>query len=147
VKQVTSSALNYINHVKLKDHIHLCLPLELQRIIRAEVEDLPVVKTSKAKTTSSTNFTHSYTVLFEVAPSGGIFESRIFYDHATGQQEVNSDILRINLYGQTSACIQDKYELRSFCYCLSNHKTMTKNEVSTMAIVHAVNVSTIIRNK
>lgn len=132
VKQLTSASIDHINNVKLKDHKHLCLPLEVQQIIRAEVEELPIPKNLKTKTVPQANFTHSYTVLFEVAPSGGIFESRILYNRATERVQVNNDILRINLYGQTSACIQDKYELRSFCYCISYHKNLTNNGITTM---------------
>jgi len=42
--------------------------------------------------------------------------------------QLTGDILRINLYGQTSSCIKDKYDLRSFCYCISYHKRL-KNGV------------------
>lgn len=93
----------------------------MKTIIRAEVEELQKSK-EILNTTLKMNFTHSYTVLFEASPSDGIFESRLLYDQTTKKFELHSDILRINLYGQTSACIQDKYELRSFCYCISYQK-------------------------
>ncbi len=70
------------------------------------------------------NFTQLYTVLFELTPSDGIFESRLLYDQKTKTIELHSEILRINLYGQTSLCIKDKYELRSFCYCISYHQKL-----------------------
>ncbi|CAF4436316.1 unnamed protein product, partial [Adineta steineri] len=73
------------------------------------------------------NFTHLYTVLFEVSPSDGIFESRLLYDSAMKRIRLHSGILRINLYGQTSACIQDKYDLRSFCYCISYYRRLKNN--------------------
>jgi hypothetical protein len=91
--------------------------LELKTIIRAEIEDLQILK-------EKNNFTHSYTVLFEVSPSDGIFESRLLYDQVNKNIQLNNEILRINLYGQTSSCIQDKYELRSFCYCISYHQQL-----------------------
>ena len=87
--------------------------MELKTIIRAEIEDLQI-----------TNSTHSYTILFEVSPSDGIFESRLLYDKQTKVVQLHSEILRINLYGQTSSCIQDKYDLRSFCYCMSYHQRL-----------------------
>jgi len=126
VKELALNSIDHINNVKLKSHTHLCLPLELKTIIRAEVEQLPIPKKTKNNTATS-NFTHSYTVLFEVSPSGGTFESRLFYHQPTKTIQVHSDILRINLYGQTSACIQDKYELRSFCYCISYHQKLKDN--------------------
>jgi len=104
------------------------MPLELKTIIRAEVEDIQIPKKINNHTLTI-NFTHSYTVLFEVSPSDGIFESRLLYDQKTKTIELHSEILRINLYGQTSSCIQDKYELRSFCYCISYHRKL-KGHVS-----------------
>jgi len=112
------ASINYINHIKLKDHKHLCFILKLKTIIRAEVEELPRSIEINNKT-SKDNFTHLYTILFEVSPSDGIFESHLLYDQKTKVNQLQSEILRINLYGQTSACIQDKYDLRSFCYCIS----------------------------
>ncbi len=129
IKDLALASVDHINNVKLKSHTHLCLPLELKTIIRAEVEKLPIPKKINNNTATS-NFTHSYTVLFEVSPSGGTFESRLFYHQSTKRIQVHSDILRINLYGQTSACIHDKYELRSFCYCISYHQKL-KDSLST----------------
>jgi hypothetical protein len=125
IKELALASVDHINNVKLKSHTHLCIPLELKTIIRAEVEKLPIPKKINNQTT--TNFTHSYTVIFEVSPSGGTFESRLLYHQQTKRIELHSDILRINLYGQTSACIQDKYELRSFCYCISYHQKLKNN--------------------
>jgi hypothetical protein len=121
IKELTMVSIDYINNIKLKEHKHQCISLELKKIIRAEVEEL---QRSKETTNNSSKdyFTHSYTVLFEVSPSDGIFESRLLYDKITKKIQLHSEILRINLYGQTSACIQDKYDLRSFCYCISYHK-------------------------
>lgn len=122
IKELAKASVDYINHVKLKSHAHLCLPLELKTIIRSEVEKLYI--STKPSSTPKNNFTHLYTVAFEVSPSGGTFESRIFYHETTKQIQLQGEILRINLYGQTSACIQDKYELRSFCYCISYHQKL-----------------------
>ena len=125
IKQLAMTSVDYINSVKLKSHKHLCMVLELKRIIRAEVEKLqvPIVQKNGTKST----FTHLYVVLFEVSPSEGIFESRLLYDPGKKTVQLQSGILRINLYGQTSACIQDKYDLRSFCYCISYHKKLRTN--------------------
>jgi hypothetical protein len=114
-------SINYINNIKLKDHKHLCVLLELKKIIRAEVEELQR-SNEIINNTLKDNFTHLYTVVFEVSPSDGIFESRLFYNQLTKKIQLHSEILRINLYGQTSSCIQDKYDLRSFCYCTTYHK-------------------------
>ena len=97
--------------------------MELKTIIRAEVEDFQM-PTEITNNTSKRNFSHSYTVLFEVSPSDGIFESRLLYDERTKTIQLHSEILRINLYGQTSSCIKDKYDLRSFCYCFSYHRRL-----------------------
>ena len=118
LKRLALASIDHINNVKLKSHKHLCLSYELKRIIRAEVEKLPTPKHTPNKK-KILNFTHSYTVLFEVTPSSGIFESRFLYSEQTQDIRLQDDILRVNLYGQTSACIHDKYELRSFCYCIS----------------------------
>ncbi len=133
IKELAIASVDHINNVKLKSHTHLCVPLELKTIIRAEVEILPITKKPVNKTTTTTNnYTHSYTVLFEVSPSGGIFESRLLYDQQTKISRLHSDILRINLYGQTSSCIQDKYELRSFCYCITYHQKLKNDSSKTI---------------
>lgn len=148
IKDLALASIDHINNVKLKSHTHLCLPLELKVIIRAEVETLATPKKVNNNKNTTNEFTHSYTVLFEVSPSGGIFESRLLYHEQTKHIQLHSDILRVNLYGQTSACIQDKYELRSFCYCISYHQKFKANQsvsVTTQyASVHTVNNSTII---
>lgn len=142
IKELALISIDHINNVKLKSHTHLCLSLELKAIIRAEFEELVIPKKVTNKTVSS-NFTHSYTVLFEVSPSGGIFESRLLYHQQTKAIQLNDDILRINLYGQTSACIQDKYELRSFCYCISYHRKLKTNLSSTFTTQSTSNITVI----
>ena len=132
IKELVLTSINHINNVKLKFHTHLCLSLELKTIIRAEVEKLPISKGVNNKIRTS-NFTHSYIVLFEVSPSGAIFESHLLYHEQTKQTLLHGDILRVNLYGQTSTCIQDKYELRSFCYCISYHQKL-QNSLSTRSM-------------
>lgn len=147
VKKLTTASIDHINEVKLKNHKHLCMPLELRQIIRAEVEEIPAPKPTKSNPKPVANFTHLYTVLYELAPSGGTFEGRVFYHETTGHLQVNSDILRINLYGQTSACIQDKYELRSFCYCISYHQKLNKLQTSaTIEILASNQTATISTN-
>ena len=112
--------------------------LELRQIVRAEVETLQLPKPTKRKTTTKIAFTDLYTILFELSPSGGIFESRVLYNRFNETFQVNNDILRINLYGQTSACIQDKYELRSFCYCISYHKKYKSMQTSASLLTNTV---------
>ncbi len=138
IKELALATIDHINNVKLKLHTHLCLPLELKTIIRAEFEKLSIPKKVNNKTKTA-NFTHSYTVLFEVSPSGAIFEGRLLYHEQTKRIQVHSDILRVNLYGQTSSCIQDKYELRSFCYCISYHQKLKKNLSSSDTIQYTSN--------
>ena len=121
IKDLTLASIDHINNVKLAKHKELCMILELKRIIRAEVENFQPTPDTSNKTLKN-NFTHSYTVLFEVAPSDAIFESRLLYDERTKTIQLDNDILRINLYGQSSACIKDQYDLRSFCYCMSYHR-------------------------
>ncbi|CAF4289066.1 unnamed protein product, partial [Rotaria sp. Silwood2] len=140
IKELTLASIDHINNVKLKSHKHLCLPLELKTIIRAEFEKLPILKKVNNKTA---NFTHSYTVLFEVSPSGGIFESRLLHHEQTKLIQVYSDILRVNLYGQTSACIQDKYELRSFCYCISYDQKLKNNLSTTLLSQYTSNITVV----
>ncbi|CAF0825370.1 unnamed protein product [Rotaria sordida] len=143
IKELALVTIDHINNVKLKSHMHLCLPLELKTIIRAEVEKLPTPKKIDNKIA---NFTESYTVLFEVLPSGGIFESRLLYHQQTKRIQLHSDILRVNLYGETSACIQDKYELRSFCYCISYDQKL-KNNLSTTLIPQYTSNITVVNSK
>jgi hypothetical protein len=140
IKELALASVDYINNVKLKAHAHLCFRLELKTIIRAEVERLPIPKKPKNQT-ATVDFTHSYTVLFQVSPSGGIFESRLLHNQETKKIQLHSDILRVNLYGQTSACIQDKYELRSFCYCFSYHKKLKTTSTSTITAQYASNIT------
>ena len=125
VKELALISIDSINNVKLKNHSKLCMTLSLKSIIRAEAENT-FVSDRMLNLTTSANYTHSYTILFEASPSDAIFESRILYDEKTNASRIHSQILRINLYGQSSACIRDVYELRSFCYCLSYHKTLPK---------------------
>ena len=141
IKELAVASVDYINNVKLKSHAHLCITLELKTIIRAEVETLPVTKKPVNQTGPVNSYTHSYTVLFEVSPSGGIFESRLLYDQQTKKHQVHSDILRINLYGQTSSCIQDKYELRSFCYCISYHQKLKADSSKIMTTQYTSNMT------
>ena len=140
IKELALASVDHINNVKLKSHTHLCLPLELKTVIRAEVEKLPVTK-KPINQTGVNSYTHSYTVLFEVSPSGGTFESRVLYDQQTKKTQLHSDILRINLYGQTSSCIQDKYELRSFCYCISYHQKLLNSQSKSITTQYTSNIN------
>lgn len=141
IKDLATASVDYINDVKLKSHTHLCIPLELKTIIRSEVEKLYVPPKS-----AQVNFTHLYTVAFEVSPSGGTFESRIFYHEKTKRTQLQGEILRINLYGQTSACIQDKYELRSFCYCISYHQKLKSGSSTGDSTSNTTTTTTITKN-
>lgn len=142
IKDLVLASINHINNEKLKSHQHLCMTLELKTIIRAEVEKLAMKKKPKDKSKTPDPFTHLYTVLFEVAPSGGIFESRLLYNKDTKKIQLHSDILRINLYGQSSACIQDKYELRSFCYCISYHQKFKTSSSTSMPMLNTSDLLT-----
>jgi hypothetical protein len=128
----------------LKNHTHLCFTLQLKTIIRAEVEELRIPKRI-VNDTSTNNFTQSYTVLFEASPSDGMFESQLLYDPRTKKIQLHNEILRINLYGQTSACIQDRYDLRSFCYCISYHKSLITTKATN--IHNASNITLITSTK
>ena len=143
-KDLALASIDYINNVKLKNHSHLCLILQLKTIIRAEVEELQIPKRI-INNASTDNFTHLYTVLFEVSPSNGIFESELLYDQITKKIHLHNEILRINLYGQSSSCIQDKYNLRSFCYCISYHKTLKNTKA--INIHNASNITLISSTK
>ena len=133
VKHLALTSIDFINHVKLKNHSKLCAVLSLKSIIRAEAEN-SFVSDQMLNLSTQVNYTHSYTVLFEASPSDAIFESQLLYDEKTNASRVRNQILRINLYGQTSACIKDIYELRSFCYCLSHHKTLHKTPTKVKAL-------------
>ncbi|CAF1200960.1 unnamed protein product [Didymodactylos carnosus] len=145
IKQLALYSVSYINNQKLKYHQHLCMQLELKTIIQAEVEVLPTVKNNKKNVTLS-NFTHSYTVLFETEPSKAIFESKLLYDPSRNVIQLHSDMLRVNLYGQSSTCIQDKYELKSFCYCISYHQQLLAMTSSTPTITTTSNAITTASN-
>ena len=124
VRYLTSHTINFINDVLLKNHSHLCHQLNLKQIIRAEWE-----------TRSSLNESDVYVVLFEVSPSNGIFESRLLHHAPTNQTEIQGEILRVNLYGESSKCIQDRYSLRSFCYCFTTKNSTSSNIKSSQSPV------------
>ena len=57
-----------------------------------------------------------YELVFSVEPSKGMFEAKVAKNNAGWV--VDSDISRINLYGNQPKCIQDKYpNLRKYCFC------------------------------
>ncbi|CAM4829261.1 unnamed protein product [Rotaria magnacalcarata] len=122
VKELATASIKHINNVYLKAHRHLCMVYNLKTVIRAEVEEFQNANSTNTNGSLRNNFTHLFTVLFEVLPSNAIFESNILYNEPANTIKLHSDILRINLYGRTSECIKDKYQLRSFCYCMSNYR-------------------------
>ncbi|XP_052819708.1 uncharacterized protein LOC128245549 [Mya arenaria] len=57
-----------------------------------------------------------YVVQFQTTPGFGIFEATIGV-YKDGGVRVESDIDRVNLYGNQSACVQDAL-LRTYCFCV-----------------------------
>ena len=59
-----------------------------------------------------------YEVVFSVEPSNGIYEATVEYLYDTKDIRVNSDISRVNRYGDQSNCIARDYpHLRKYCFC------------------------------
>lgn len=57
-----------------------------------------------------------YTAVFEVQPSGGLFEFTWSQGSRIGGLE---SISRINLYGDQSACVTSNSELKKYCFCVN----------------------------
>jgi hypothetical protein len=69
---------------------------------------------------SHTQITHEmYQIKFTTLPGNAIFEASILYDLKNDKYHVKqSDISRVNKYGQQANCIYDvNPELRKYCYC------------------------------
>lgn len=124
IKDFALATIDHINKIKLANHSHLCANLQLKSLIRAEQEEI-FSNDRSLNFTSRSRSIFVYTILFDVSPSDGIFESRLLYEAHGKKLQIHQDILRVNLYGQSSQCIQDVYHLRSFCYCLSYAKSQT----------------------
>ena len=57
-----------------------------------------------------------YSVTISAKPSGGIFEGIIFRCSNSSKFELQGDVNRQNLYGNTSHCVQGPF-LKKICYC------------------------------
>ena len=59
-----------------------------------------------------------YSIIISVKPSAGKFEASVEYDIFKRKASINSDISRINLYGDQPKCVAKEYpHLRKYCHC------------------------------
>ncbi|CAI4223996.1 unnamed protein product [Auanema sp. JU1783] len=67
---------------------------------------------------SQQSHTFKYRLMLKVQPSEALFESLVSYD-SNNQITVLGDVNRINRYGNQSICVDERQELRKFCFCSS----------------------------
>ena len=104
VTEAVNATLSHINNL-LKDHQKICEQLSLRKIAQAQYT---VGKEGKREY-------HDYVVGFEAEPGGGMFEATVRH-FVQSDYRVQGTVTRVNLYGNTSVCIQDDL-LRNYCYC------------------------------
>ena len=61
-----------------------------------------------------------YSVTISAKPSGGIFEGIISRCSSSSKFELQGDVNRLNLYGNTSHCVESPF-LKKICYCKDQH--------------------------
>ena len=104
VTKSVNAALTHINGL-LKKHQTICEKLKLKKII-----DAKYMRGKEGKVSYK-----DFVVIFEVEPGGGMFEATVRHSTASGSKVIGN-IARVNIYGNTSACIHGSF-LRNYCYC------------------------------
>jgi len=87
-----------------------CSELRLKNIARASISDRPW---DDDKVDYST-----YEIVFQVSPSGGMFEGVAEYHKPSEKIKVSENFSRVNKYGNQPDCIAKQLPfLRKYCYC------------------------------
>ena len=104
----TNVALRQINNL-LVNHQNICAPLEIKTINDAKYVDLD------ASSFVDKAVLRAYIVTFMVEPGDGFFEATVRHSTLLGYK-VQGNIARVNMYHNTSACVDDAF-LKNYCYC------------------------------
>ena len=132
--KVTKKIIEHINNLTRVNNVTLeqCQTLNLKSIIRAskvvpneEVQRFIETKRNQKCDSCGVNYDKTYNlkssiyeVVFSVSPSQGEYEASAEYFLSTAKIRVNSDISRINVYGNQPRCIAKEFpHLREFCFC------------------------------
>ena len=114
VKNVANQMVKTINTMleSNSESRNECSELRLTKIARASISDRPWDDDKVDYTT--------YEVVFQVSPSGGLFEGVAEYHKQSQKIKVSESFSRINKYGTQPKCIARKLPfLRKYCYCKS----------------------------
>lgn len=128
-KQAAQAVIDYINEYT-KSFSSLCAELTLDKVIKAE-KHVPnpallqylhnkdkdgFVADLSDKMESSEII---YEIQFQVFPSQGLYEASVKHKKLSSTFHVKeTEISRVNLYGDQPDCVQDKLpNLRKYCYC------------------------------
>lgn len=86
-----------------------CATLQLGNIlsVRSKVVGISMFKSFK---------THTYIIVFEVKPSGAIFEVTV---QLKSVFEIPNSVSRINAYGSQGSCVKTDAGLRKYCFCVN----------------------------
>ena len=139
VAQITDRIIDYMNAelCALSESCNKCAKLSIHKIITAgrrqpseivqafkETEQNKVCDSCGVKKGSKTKLHYyMYEIVFEVEPSGGLFEATAlvtlnFLNQIIELRVDSSSISRINRYGSQPDCIAARHpHLRNFCYC------------------------------
>ena len=98
--------VKYINEIILKEYSNLCTKLEFLKIKDAKI---------MGKTDSK------YSIIFETSPNNAIFDGLVTLKNKSDERnfELLGTISRINMYGNTSRCLENHF-LKNYCYCKLN---------------------------
>ncbi|XP_033743842.1 uncharacterized protein LOC117329800 [Pecten maximus] len=121
VQKIVNFSLERINRM-LDKHRTVCVVLALSQVRDAQLIVSSFKRYETKKTFTIREFFNTpvkdqnkYTILFETAPSGALFEVTAHIE-SDGEVYFVGDITRTNRYGTQSQCIADKY-LRNYCFC------------------------------
>lgn len=115
IQKVGKYIVSTINNI-LNDSMNICAELSLEQLHSAYMLKSPANKTSDIHA-----YEH-YRVTLSTLPGQGLFEGTVsLLTGEDGSQvfEMQGPIARLNIYGNTSICVENR-EKRLYCYCKSN---------------------------
>lgn len=129
VMRAANTLVSFINDLTAK-HRTLCNLLTLDEVKEAGMYEVPADLLRFENSTdfdgrqprftdTMTSQTTLYQITIRTLPSGALYESTLTYAKARDTFSVQeTDISRVNIYGNQPRCITDKYpHLRPYCYC------------------------------